>query len=101
MAGRSPVTAGSAERLALEALAASRDRGEADRGRAVLLTLAGWTSARIGEAFGVREDTVRLWRCDYADGAAGAGGAGAAPGEERGGVAGGDAATGSAGGGPA
>ena len=60
MAGKSPVTAGAEERLALEALAVSHDRGEADRARAVLLTLAGWTSARIGEAFGVREDTVRL-----------------------------------------
>ena len=39
-------------------LAGSRDRGEAMVG-AVLLTLAGWTSARIAEAFGVREDTVR------------------------------------------
>ena len=68
MAGKSPVTAGAEEQLALEALAASRDRGEADRARAVLLTLAGWTSARIGEAFGVREDTVRLWRSDYAGG---------------------------------
>lgn len=68
MAGKSPVTAGAEERLALEALAVSRDRGEADRARAVLLTLAGWTSARIGEAFGVREDTVRLWRSDYAGG---------------------------------
>jgi transposase len=31
----------------------------------VLLTLAGWTSAWIAEAFGVREDTVRLWRSDF------------------------------------
>jgi len=29
------------------------------------VTLAGWTSARIAEAFGVREDTVRLWRSDF------------------------------------
>jgi transposase len=42
-----------------------RERGEADRARAVLLTLNGWTSARIAEAFGVREDTVRLWRSDF------------------------------------
>ena len=68
MAGKSPVTAGAEERLALKMLAASRDRGEADRARAVLLTLAGWTSGRIGEAFGVREDTVRLWRSDDAGG---------------------------------
>ena len=45
--------------------ARSRDRGEADRARAVLLTLSGWTSPRIAEAFGVREDTVRLWRSDF------------------------------------
>jgi hypothetical protein len=33
--------------------------------RAVPLTLAGWTSSKIAEAFGVREDTVRLWRSDF------------------------------------
>jgi hypothetical protein len=43
----------------LESLAASRS-GEADRARAVLLTLNGWTSARIAEAFDAREDKVRL-----------------------------------------
>jgi transposase len=47
------------------ALAGSRERGEADRARAMLLTLAGWTSPRIAEAFGVRDDTVRLWRSDF------------------------------------
>lgn len=62
MAGKSPVTAGDAQRAALMALAGSRDRGEADRARAVLLTLAGWTSVKIAEAFVVREDTVRSWR---------------------------------------
>ena len=65
MAGKSPVKANEQEKAALEAVAASRDRGEADRARAVLLTLSGWTSARIAEAFGVREDTVRLWRSDF------------------------------------
>jgi transposase len=65
MAGKSPVKANAQERTALEALAASRERGEADRARAVLLTLNGWTSARIAEAFSVREDTVRLWRSDF------------------------------------
>jgi transposase len=65
MAGKSPVKASEQQRTALEALAASRERGEADRARAVLLTLNGWTSARIAEAFGVREDTVRLWRSDF------------------------------------
>src|SRR4051794_1589858 len=68
MSGKSPVTANGDQRAALSALAASRDRGEADRARAVLLTLSGWTSTRIAEAFGVREDTVRLWRGDFARG---------------------------------
>src|SRR5208337_3594201 len=65
MAGKSPVTASDEQRAGLLALAGSRDRGEADRARALLLTLAGWTSPRIAEAFGVREDTVRLWRSDF------------------------------------
>lgn len=68
MAGKSPVTAGEEQREALRRLAHSRDRGEADRARALLLTLSGWTSPRIAEAFGVREDTVRLWRSDFARG---------------------------------
>jgi transposase len=51
---------------ALQGLAGSLDRREADRARALLLTMAGWTSANIGEAFGVREDTVRMWRIDFA-----------------------------------
>jgi transposase len=65
MAGKSPLTATDEQRAALKALAGGSDRGEADRARAVLLTLSGWTSARIAEAFGVREDTVRLWRSDF------------------------------------
>ena len=68
MAGKSSVTASREQRSGLLALAASRDRGEADRARAVLLTLAGWTSSKIAEAFGVREDTVRLWRSDFTAG---------------------------------
>ena len=65
MSGKSPVTASDDQRSALTALAGSRDRGEADRARAILLTLSGWTSPRIAEAFSVREDTVRLWRSDF------------------------------------
>jgi len=65
MAGKSPLTASTEQKQELEALAGSRDRGEADRARAVLLTLRGWTSRRIAEAFAVREDTVRLWRSDF------------------------------------
>jgi transposase len=62
MAGKSPVVADEDQRHALASLARSRDRGEADRARAILLTLSGWTSPAIAAAFGVREDTVRLWR---------------------------------------
>jgi transposase len=68
MSGKSPVSANEDQLAALRALAGSRDRGEADRARAILLTLSGWTSPRIAEAFGVREDTVRLWRSDFANG---------------------------------
>lgn len=68
MTGKSAVMATSEQREALRALAGSKDRGEADRARAVLLTLQGWTSGEIGEAFAVREDTVRLWRSDFAKG---------------------------------
>ena len=68
MAGKSRVMASEAQTAALEALAASKDRGEADRARAILLTLKGWTSARIAEVFCVREDTVRFWRGEFARG---------------------------------
>lgn len=65
MGGKSPVKVSEDERRALVELSGSRDRAEADRARAILLTLSGWTSGRIAEAFGVREDTVRLWRSDF------------------------------------
>src|SRR6266853_1819313 len=80
MGGKSPVAASDEQRIALAALAGSRDRGEADRARAVLLTLAGWTSPRIAEAFGAREDTVRLWRSDFINGGVAALKASVAPG---------------------
>jgi transposase len=83
MTGRSPLSATNDQRAALTALAGSRDRGEADRARAVLLTLAGWTSPRIAEAFGVREDTVRLWRSDFMRDGAAALKASVAPGPAR------------------
>ena len=72
MAGKSPVKASEEQKAQLEALAVSRDRGEADRARAVLLTLAGWTSTEIGEVFRVREDSVRFWRGDFLRGGVGA-----------------------------
>ena len=67
IAGKSPVVADEGQKHALAALGRSRDRAEADRARAILLTLAGWTSSRIAGAFGVRQDTVRLWRSLAAD----------------------------------
>ena len=80
MTGRSPLSATGEQRATLTVLAGSCDRGEADRARAVLLTLAGWTSPRIAEAFGVREDTVRLWRSDFMRGGVAALKANVAPG---------------------
>jgi transposase len=68
MAGKSPATATDEQRTALKLMADSADRAEADRARAILLTLGGWTSANIAEAFGVREDTVRLWRGEFMSG---------------------------------
>jgi len=72
MAGKSPVMATGDQRAALKTMAGDADRAEADRARAILLTLGGWTSKRIAEAFGVREDTVRLWRSDFMRGGVGA-----------------------------
>ena len=65
MAGKSPIMVDEEQRQGLLALSHSRDRGEADRARAIVLTLSGWTSGQIGEAFGVREDTVRFWRSAF------------------------------------
>src|SRR4051812_49600337 len=68
MAGKSPVAVDEEQRQGLMALSRSRDRGEADRARAIVLTLLGWTSGEIAEAFGVREDTVRFWRSTFITG---------------------------------
>ena len=68
MVGKSPVAATEEQRRALMALSRSRDRGEADRARAIVLTLSGWTRSQIAEAFGVREDTVRVWRSAFLTG---------------------------------
>jgi transposase len=65
MAGKSPLAASAEQRGGLKRLAASPNRAEADRARAILLSLSGWTSAAIGEVFGVREDTVRDWRSTF------------------------------------
>ena len=62
MAGRSPLVAGAGQEAELRALSRSDVRGEADRARATLLTLQGWTSLEVAEAFGVTPEAVRHWR---------------------------------------
>jgi len=72
MSGQSPLAASAEQRDGLRRLAISANRAEADRARAILLSLSGWKSAAIGEVFGVREDTVRDWRSTFMrDGVAG------------------------------
>src|SRR3954465_15897408 len=70
MVGRSTVVVTGESQAHLQQSARSHERGEADRGRAILLTVAGWSSGRTGDAFGVREDTVRLWRMRFMQGGA-------------------------------
>jgi transposase len=70
MAGKSPLRATPEQVRLLERKAGGADRAEADRARSILLTLRGWTSSRIAQAFGVREDTVRLWRSEFMNGGA-------------------------------
>jgi len=68
MAEKTSVTATPEMRLALNTLSRSKGRGEADRARAILLTMEGWTAGRIAHAFSVREDTLRQWRSDFMNG---------------------------------
>ena len=62
MSGRSWIVASAEEREELRDLAGSADREEADRARAILLSLEGWTSERIAAAFCAKPDSVRHWR---------------------------------------
>lgn len=68
MSGRSRLSATAGQKAALGELARSEVRGEADRARAILLTLSGWTSVQLGEAFGVTADSVRHWRQWFSEG---------------------------------
>jgi transposase len=52
----------SEQREELCGLARSSDREEADRARAILLSLEGWTGERIAAAFCAQPDSVRHWR---------------------------------------
>src|ERR1700680_1258675 len=62
MSGQSWIESTSEQRAELRGLAGWREREEADRARAILLSLDGWTSERIAAAFCVQPDSVRHWR---------------------------------------
>src|ERR687889_1411537 len=68
MPGKSTLTADAAEQAALRALSKSEQRGEADRARAILLTLEGRTAEEIAAALGVHVSTVHNWRGYFAHG---------------------------------
>jgi transposase len=68
MPGRSKLTADAAERAVLRDLSKSEHRGEADRARAVLLTLEGQRAGEIAAVLGVHISTVRNWRGYFAHG---------------------------------
>ena len=62
MPGKSTLTADAAEQATLRALSKSEQRGEADRARAILLTLEGRKAEEIAAVLGVHVSTVRNWR---------------------------------------
>ena len=68
MPGRSKLTADAAERAALRNLSQSEHRSEADRARAILLTLKGQRAEAIAAALGVHVSTVHNWRGYFAHG---------------------------------
>src|ERR687883_1675152 len=71
MPGKSTLTADAVERAALRALSKSEQRGEADRARAILLTLEGRKAEEIAAVLGVHVSTVRNWRGYFAHGGVG------------------------------
>src|SRR3954449_5812031 len=68
MPGKSKLTADAAEQAVLPALSKSEERGEADRARAILLTLEGRRAEEIAAVLGVHTSTVRNWRGYFAPG---------------------------------
>src|SRR6202158_632238 len=78
MSGQSWIEATAEQRAELRGLAGSSEREEADRARAILLSLDGWTSERIAAAFCAQPDSVRHWRWIF--GREGVAGVGARPG---------------------
>lgn len=67
MAGHPRVVSTSEQLSALQELAGSDRRDEADRARAIVLSINGWTSGQIARAFGVTPDSVRRWRSWFAE----------------------------------
>jgi transposase len=67
MAGHPRVVSTADQLQGLQDLARSDRRDEADRARAVVLSLNGWTSGQIARAFGVTPDSVRRWRSWFAE----------------------------------
>jgi transposase len=67
MAGHPRVVSTTEQLEELRVLACSERRDEADRARAVVLSINGWTSGQIARAFGVTPDSVRRWRCWFAE----------------------------------
>src|SRR4051794_12741171 len=68
MPGKSTLTADAAEQAVLRVLSKSEQRGEADRARAILLTLEGRKAEEIAAVLGVHISTVRNWRGYFAHG---------------------------------
>jgi len=68
MPGKSKLTADAGAQAALRNLSKSEHRGEADRARAILLTLAGQRAEEIAAALGVHVSTVHNWRGYFAHG---------------------------------
>ena len=68
MPGKSTLTADATERAVLRDLSKSEHRGEADRARAILLTLEGRQAGEIAAVLGVHVSTVRNWRGYFAHG---------------------------------
>src|SRR4051794_41916030 len=71
MPGKSKLTADAAEQATLRALSKSEQRGEADRARAILLTLEGRKAEDIAAVLGVHISTVRNWRGYFSHGGVG------------------------------
>jgi transposase len=67
MAGHPRVVSTAAQLQGLQELARSARRDEADRARAIVLSVSGWTSGQIARAFGVTPDSVRRWRRWFAE----------------------------------